>query len=113
MIALTLPLPPSANRMWRKAGRKIYRHPDYNQFCDDVGKLCMTQRVTPIAGNVTATMRFYFSRVNGDLDNRIKPLLDSLKVHAYEDDKQVMAFCCERHMDKKNPRVEIELTEAK
>lgn len=113
MIRLTLPLPPSANRMWRKAGRVVYRHPDYNQFCKDVGDICMMQRVTPIAGNVQATMRFYFARVNGDLDNRIKPLLDSLKVHAYADDQQVMAFCCERHIDKKQPRVEIELQEAK
>ena len=111
MIRLTLPLPPSANRMWRKAGRITYRDPDYEQFCTDVGKLCQIERVVPIVGGVTATMRFYFARVNGDLDNRIKPLLDALSKFAYADDKQVMSFCCERHIDRKKPRVEIELQE--
>ena len=111
MINLILPLPPSANRMWRKGKGRTYRSDEYDMFCTRVGWTCKEKNIDMISGGVQATIRFYFARVNGDLDNRIKPLLDALRGFAYSDDQQVMAFCCERHMDRKQPRVEIELHE--
>ena len=49
---------------------------------------------------------------SGDLDNRLKCLLDSLNGIAWSDDGQIVEIHAYRHDDKKNPRVEIEINPA-
>lgn len=109
MIRLVLPLPPSANRMWRKGKSRVYRSDEYTKFSEEVGWACTEKRIKKLAGNVHAEVVLYFARKNGDADNRIKPLLDSLIGYAYADDGQVVKLCYERRIDRRNPRAEIQL----
>ncbi len=53
------------------------------------------------------TMHWFRSRKSGDLDNRIKILLDALQGAAYESDSQVVELHAYREDDKLNPRCEI------
>jgi len=64
-----------------------------------------------LAGNVAVTMRVYRAQRRGDLDNYTKVLLDSLKGVVFADDDQVTQIHAFLDDDKKNPRVEIEVTE--
>jgi Holliday junction resolvase RusA-like endonuclease len=57
--------------------------------------------------NVSITLKVYRARKSGDLDNRIKPLLDALQGVAFYDDKQVIEIHAFRFDDKHNPRVEV------
>lgn len=88
---IELPLPPSANRYWRhtcKNGHVVtYVSAEAKAYRTEVWA-AWPHDTEPYAGNVSVTMHFYMTRI-GDLDNRIKVLLDALQGLAYEDDKQV------------------------
>lgn len=108
-MILVLPLPPSTNTIWRKMGNKIVKSADYNDFLDKVGWKCKEKRIEPIEGEIAAEVTFYFSRKNGDADNRLKALFDSLQGFAYANDSQVVECCYKRKIDKTDPRVEVSL----
>jgi len=48
-------------------------------------------------------------RVNVDLDNLIKSVLDGMNGIAYDDDKQVVEIHAWLKYDKENPRVEVKI----
>ena len=111
-ISLTLPMPPSTNRIWRTSGQRVYRSAEYVQFLNDVGMTCNIARLpAPTAAPVELRMKFYMARTNGDVTNRIKALEDALKGFCYVDDLQVVRGSFERLMDAKRPRVEVEVRE--
>jgi Holliday junction resolvase RusA-like endonuclease len=60
-------------------------------------------------GQVAVTLRVYRPRKSGDLDGRIKIVLDALQGVAYRDDSQVVALHAYRFDDKARPRVEVEV----
>jgi Holliday junction resolvase RusA-like endonuclease len=62
----------------------------------------------PIIGPVMLKLAFYRPRKSGDLDGRLKVLLDALQGVLYLDDKQVEEIHAYRFDDKKNPRAEVE-----
>jgi len=62
-------------------------------------------------GPVSVKASFYFGSLRGDLDNRIKVLLDVLQGITYADDRQVHALCAVRRLDRQNPRVEVVVAE--
>jgi Holliday junction resolvase RusA-like endonuclease len=66
----------------------------------------------PLVGDVSVTLRVYRQAKRGDLDNSIKVSLDSLIGVAYADDSQIVRIVAERYDDKRNPRVEVEVTPA-
>lgn len=108
-MTLTLPLPPSANRYWR-----IWRgHPvtsdEARAYKLTAGRLALVRGLRMRAGLIRLRLRFYRAQRRGDLDNRIKVLLDALQGVAYADDAQVVKLEAELHEDSKNPRVEVEL----
>jgi Holliday junction resolvase RusA-like endonuclease len=74
-IAFDLPLPPSVNRFTRRLGN---RSPVVRRWVEQADRMFMlerSQRKFPkICGAYEA--EFIFSRHRGDLDNRIKPLMD-------------------------------------
>lgn len=55
-------------------------------------------------------MDFYRPAKRGDLDNRIKILLDALEGIAFENDSQIIEIHARRFDDKLNPRVSIVVT---
>lgn len=110
--SLTLPYPPSANRYWRKTRGRMVVSSEARRYKRDVASLVSPINVAFVSKSLVAvTMVLYRPRRSGDLDNRLKVVLDSLNGIAYEDDKQVVEIHAFRHDDKKNPRVEIEISE--
>ena len=64
----------------------------------------------PLVGSLAATLHLYFgdSRKR-DVDAYIKILLDAMEGIVYENDNQISELHVYRHVDKKNPRTEIEV----
>jgi Holliday junction resolvase RusA-like endonuclease len=110
ILFLELPIPISANRMLDKSRRNGLRRSDqYKLFRSQVGWIARAEGAYPHAGEVIAIIHIYRKSKRGDLDNFIKPLLDSLNGIAYVDDKQVCQLHVHRHEDKNNPRATIKL----
>lgn len=111
-MKLVLPYPPSANTYWR-----VYRNMVVvSQAARDykLAVLLIAGKAGQIVqhGPVAVTVRLYRPQRSGDLDNRLKVLLDSLNGLAWRDDSQVVELHAYRHDDKKYPRVEVEIEEA-
>lgn len=125
-IALTLPFPPSLNRLWR-AGiknacakcrvqaipfmRPSHEYEGYQTMI--MGHLERLGRPVILKpSDVAITAHFYRPRAAGDLDNYFKGMLDMLSGHAgYEDDSQIAELHAYRHESKERPRVELVITD--
>lgn len=108
-MKLTLPYPPQVNHYYTVArGRKILSSKG-RAYKDEVGWL--TIRLNPLDGDLSIKVIAYRPRKVGDLDNVLKPVLDSLKGYAFHDDKQIVEIQALRRDDKTNPRVEVEIVE--
>jgi Holliday junction resolvase RusA-like endonuclease len=101
--------PPSANRYWRTVllpgrGKKNAKNPfgmgaivlkstEARVYAQNV-KVDFYRQVghdfTPFAGPVAVHIVWCRERRSGDLDNRIKIVLDAIKGLAYEDDSQIV-----------------------
>lgn len=63
---------------------------------------------TMLEGEICAKIKFFRStRRRADLDNLLKPILDSLNGIAYKDDTQVTEINAFKYVDKDNPRAEV------
>lgn len=94
---LTLPLPPSTNKLFANVpGKGRIRTKAYKQWRHDAGWELKAQRPTPVAGNVAVAIHVPQS-MRGDVDNRLKALLDLLVAHhVIEDDRLVSKLIVER-----------------
>jgi len=64
----------------------------------------------PVTGDVTVYIKLYFgTKRKADIDNFGKLLLDSLTGIVWEDDSQIQKMTVEKHYDKLNPRIEIDI----
>lgn len=92
-IDLTLPEPPSANRIWRNGRGRTYTSQAARDFKAAVYAACMmagiTKPVFSAHSQVKLTMTWYRQRKAGDLSNRIKVVEDALNGLVWVDDKQV------------------------
>lgn len=113
MATLVLPYPPSANRLWTFTARGARLTEAAKAYKTECGLVARTQATAdmPFLGAVRLTMRFYRPRKAGDLDNMQKGLLDALNGICWHDDRQIVELHAYRHDDKRNPRVEVEITE--
>lgn len=109
MIRLTLPYPPSVNRMWRNARGIMITDPSVLVYKKTVAYQVRAIGIPLLDGPLKLVLDFYRPRKVGDLSNRIKVLEDSLIGLAYNDDSQVVEIHARRFDDKKNPRVEVEI----
>ena len=110
-MTFTLPCPPSANRYWRIFGGRAVLSKEARLFKKKVAVL-LHAKVKRLDGPVSVTVSWYRARKSGDLDNILKATLDSLKMIAFRDDKQVTAIHAYRFDDKANPRIEVSVTDA-
>src|SRR3972149_3737299 len=115
MIRLTLPLPPSVNHshITTKSGKRI-RSKDTIRFMWIVFDIINQKRDYHgvLKGKLIMDLWFYFpDKRRRDTHNCLKILLDSLEGIIYEDDKMVLPRIQDFQVDKKNPRVEIEIRE--
>lgn len=111
MLRLTLPLPPSANRYWRSANGHVYVSEEAKAYKTEVQYAWFEEPKCFFIEHVSVTLRIFQARKSGDLDNRVKVLLDALRGLVYQDDSQVVELHAFRGDDKANPRVEVEIRE--
>jgi crossover junction endodeoxyribonuclease RusA len=112
-VRLILDVPPSVNHYWvnnGRGGRVVGK--EGTAFKHGVEVLCIRQGLlTPFTGRCVLTATIYRKENRGDIDNYLKALLDSLTGHVYVDDKQVIELHIYKDLDRKNPRVELTVTE--
>ncbi len=91
-IEIFLPLPPSANRIWRNFGGRMVKSSEYRAWKDTAAASIAHQMGgQPPLGWFTAAMVMPPTR--RDLDNSIKPTLDALQAGgAVQDDKRLRAL---------------------
>lgn len=111
-ITLTLPYPPSANRYWRVYSNRVVVSGEATRYKKDAAQSAKTQGIdSPLTGDLSIAIQVYRPLKSGDLDNRLKVVLDSLQGVAYENDSQIVEIRAWRFDDKRNPRIEISINE--
>lgn len=109
-MKLTLSYPPSANDYWRSVRGRVLVSREARAYRERARLEALSQRIgRPLEGPVFVSVAVYRPRRIGDLDNRLKVMLDALRGVAYEDDDQVVEIHAMRFEDKANPRVEVEV----
>lgn len=78
MTKVLLPWPPSANRLWRHRGKRVYRDPKYMAWITEAGWIVKTagfqkKIIGPFRCEIALTPPDKRKR---DLDNTVKPILD-------------------------------------
>jgi len=108
-VAFTLPYPPSGNRVTRRGKFHQYESPEAKAYKTGVALLLKSLKVTKFDAQtkIAVTVYIYRPRASGDLDNRLKALLDALNGLVWEDDRQVVEIHAYRAEDKANPRAEV------
>lgn len=96
VLRVTLNEPPSVNRLWRSVlvrGRpRALKAKAYRDYEAGAWLACRAAKLRPLAGDVAVTLTWYRSAKRGDLDGRLKAVLDVLQGHAYISDNQVVAL---------------------
>ena len=91
-MKLELPLPPSANRQYRRTrSGGVYLAPRVRAFRQEVWALVKQQRRRPIDGPIRMRVEIHPASARViDLDNRVKQLLDALQIAgAFVNDSQI------------------------
>ena len=107
---LILPYPPPTNRLYRRrqGQHALYPSAEAKAFHAQVAAEARAQGVTfGFVGPVCLTVHVYRPQRSGDLDGRLKALLDALQGVCYADDKQIVEIHAYRLDDKARPRVEV------
>lgn len=89
MITLAIPLPPSVNKIWRQQtkGRGApFLSPVYTAWQQEAGWSITGTHVERIEGPYAVCIHVPHDMA-GDIDNRVKPILDLCKKHVTDDDK--------------------------
>lgn len=112
MQTVVLPYPPSTNRYWRKTRNgRIYKSSEAAAYQMNAKHVALGAGLSPLSGRVAVTLRVFRPIRRGDLDNRIKIVLDALQGVAFDDDKQVYELHAYLDDDKSNPRVVVTVDE--
>lgn len=108
-IELTLPVPPSVNKLWRTGYKNgaphVFLSDEARQYKRVVNLL--SKHIEPLTKNVILQITVYRPMDRGDLDNYLKSMLDGLQGNLYENDKQIAEIHAYKRIDRKNPRVEL------
>lgn len=119
-IELTLPVPPSVNRIWRRSKHggmyKVKAAADFDVSVYAAWLRAYPKYATKIPfpeGPVRYTMTWYRYPLKGDTSNRIKVLEDSLNGIAWTDDAQVTDLrVIRKDVKKGQQRIELTIEEA-
>ena len=95
---LVLPVPVSANRIWRNGRGRTFEAKQHRE--DKAAVALRFGRCGKLTGDIAVRVEWVRERKSGDVDNFAgKPLLDWLKGVLFEDDKQVAELHLTRHDD--------------
>lgn len=114
-MKFTLPLPPRTNTYWRSiviGGRvRVLLSSEARRYKANMHALwhAQTPRLDKLTGPLSVSVRVFRERRAGDVDGRIKPLLDVLQGLAYENDSQIVELHAFNDHDKHSPRIEVEV----
>jgi crossover junction endodeoxyribonuclease RusA len=106
-LMFVLPFPPSGNRYWRHGRGRTYKGEQARQYQESAAWVAKLAGATLHNGAVGLELRFYRPQRRGDLDNRLKVLLDSLEGVLYNNDGQIKELHAYLADSKANPRVEV------
>lgn len=99
-MRITLPWPPSANRIWREARGRVYISKEYQSFLEAAKSAWLMQGGRRLDENdeiEVDLLLFPPNRRPYDVDNRIKPTLDALtKIGFWKDDRIVSRVSAKR-----------------
>ena len=109
-VVVSLPYAPGANTYWRMVGGRMILSAAARAYRKDVARILAGH--VPFSGDVEIVVDVYRPIKSGDLDGRLKQLLDALQGHLYHDDKQIVRINAARYDDKLNPRIEVQVTQA-
>lgn len=110
VYTFTLPLPPSVNHMYRRRRDGGVRlSPDAAAWKQAAFYEALQHFPEMLTGEIEAVYDFYFPDRRPDLDNGLKALNDALQGAAYVNDRQIHRLTATKHIDKRNPRVEVTL----
>lgn len=110
-MKLTLPPPISANRYWRNFRGRMVVSDEARAYKTAVGWIANSAGADMLTGDVCVMLDVYRGAKRGDLDNKIKVILDALQGVSYINDSQIVEIHARRFDDKGNPRVEVEISE--
>lgn len=108
-MKLTLPYPPSTNELRAIVRGRLVDTAISRTYKQRVRWLALAAKTKPIDGPVVVIVSLFRPRRSGDIDNRLKALLDSLTGVAYRDDGQVAELHVVRFEDKADPRVVVSI----
>jgi crossover junction endodeoxyribonuclease RusA len=111
-VKLTLPYPPSANKYRRNSLGATVASAEARYYKNEVACLAKRAGIEQPNGPVVLFVNIYRPMRSGDLDNRLKLLIDALEGVAFSDDEQVIEIHARRFDDKKNPRAKLEVRAA-
>jgi Holliday junction resolvase RusA-like endonuclease len=109
MWSVTLPYPPKGtNHQYIRTRRGVHMDSDVQAWRTLVAYALRTVSAEArLAGAVEMVIDIYRPSRRGDIDNRLKLLLDALQGVAYANDAQVTRLTVNNLVDKHAPRVEI------
>lgn len=113
VYGLIVPVPPSANRWWRRAGTHMHKSDEARAYQQQVALRAKSLGICPIRrpSLVAISLIWYRERKAGDLDKRVGILLDALQGTAYESDAQIIEIHAKRVDGTAEPRVEVTIYE--
>jgi crossover junction endodeoxyribonuclease RusA len=109
---LRLPYPPSANHFKVAVKGRMVLTQEARDYKEQAGWIAKSWGITALECPVRLFVNVYRPRRQGDLDNSLKLILDTLTGIAYLDDSQVVEIHAKRFDDPSDPRVEITIEEA-
>jgi Holliday junction resolvase RusA-like endonuclease len=109
---LVLPVPPSANRIWRRSGARTHKSAAYLAW-QEAALWALREQVgtpAPIEGDA-AVVIILVGRTGIDTDNVAKPTLDLLeRAQVLVNDKQAMMIELRRRKTDEPARIEVTVT---
>ncbi len=106
-IKLTLPYPPSANVNWRSGNGKIYKSDASKHYRSELLVEAHKAGIhEPLTGDLVVSVDVYRPQKRGDLDNRLKVLLDCMNDVVFQDDEQIVEIHARRFEQPKLKRGE-------
>lgn len=102
---------PSKSNSYKIGHRGLYKTKALTEYENNFYIQCKRRNKT-ILGYFELELKVYYPNQKSDLDGALKAVLDCLqKCKVIQNDNKCIKITAEKFLDKKNPRLEYELTE--